>query len=1721
MVEKMNLEQFHNIKTELILALKEYENFVDSADYNHLLEQKYIEQYIEIQNRLLNYDLSDIPFEAWEGISLYSNDELDLSKTHANIDFSLLNDIQYGSINLKGCNAKGIQMLNYDENTFDSEFIQNNSEYFPDDSLPDEIKRLFYEKKLTFSDLIEYPLLRRCVNKFSFGEFVDKPSSNLVKSIGFENAIRLFDEYPNFVKEITEEKGLDSDSKFNFYSNQPFDKTKSYEEAKQFLYNQIINEIKLGYIKTFPSFDIIPKEMIDSFPHVFIKEELPKEIIEKYYNGKLSIAEIRHYSDVLKNKDLEIGIHGDWHKRAINKIFGGILNYIEKVPKEYDNIIESYLNHITHDEIEKLQQQEVSTIITDAIKVILKTNYYIEIVSLEELYACLKYVSVEEIFQEEKLREFITKCGFENIIEFNRRHDNILELKGEYSWGNNLLTLMSNYSDTIESNRIIDDNQKLTYVLGKIIHKMRFNNDYETRNLLESRNRELSIVFPNEFVDYELLDKILKDKSEAEKEETIKKLEIGFNRTLDDLLYVLNANPSLLPALENKNLNTEKYDKRLKYFYLRVGTLRFLEITSKYGNLVSQILNSLHLSKHEEFILQMIEEDYELKINSYVYNFLSSGSVRTVDISTLPKSFRKTYPELFIDENAPEELKKRFYGKNNYEHYFLLEMQDLCKHKEWLPFLMNVDLKKCLESNLIGVYNSKENTDHHLLQQMNFYEALGLKFNQAEILDFIGKYGSWIKSNQLNLDISLEKEEQLNYILENIYKSIKGKLVYHDDNMPKEFQEKYPKLFLDENSPDLLKSCYYQKKISPRSIQEHPEWKYWLTDKDISIACENNVLVFVNNCIRLGFDNNKIFEFFEKYGEYLGICNVKINHITEDNIEEIDNFIKQEIFYAITVNGKRYNEDAKAIIGEEYPELFLEEYAPEELKKYFYNSDNRHIMNFKVLSYNKEWLPFLKGKNLLHSLSKSDYSDAPLKKYFELFGEEKAIKFGISRTETVEQMIQSNQVELMKNWYDKTGGKFIPDFVVMQNFRLEEADKFLISGSNWSSLMRNKNFAMFSESRDAMLKLAYSFGVFDQDQRGFKKLQDLLTSLPKKIEAGYIIDRIDSKIDEYSQRGAFFKNKGVIDINGNSKFEATNMTLQEKENAYNQMIEYTKANNFVDIFDTDTLVNLLETLKKENVDIDFSKPIFEQIYKNDGEGTYSLTINSQSYPKSTQLIRSILEKFRELPIITPEKAHQLFGRFELKYDADFREFLLANLEKIISDSEYISFVSSVQRRFLDIKSINSNRTLTWKLAVSFVQTNKYTSINVGNERVAEISAVAGYSQADFNTLQEIYNYGKQRTFSSIPRIEKTSGKYTYEILRLDDPLAMAIGTLTDCCQELGDCAEVCMEHSMVDKNGRVFVIRDEEGNIVAQSWVWRNKDVLCFDNIEIPEKAFMRAVRENPELGRKNFAYDVYELYNQAAHDLIQEDEKIYRELLESRKITQEQYDGLRLGKVTVGLGFNDIAESLKQNSVVDKGDVSRPLKFEEPVKLSRGLYISDSVTQYILDKREDRKEFIGETLPVHADSYIEYTDSNFTEKKLLSLEKLEIVTKENPRYLETSVEYYEDSNNLVTEIARNYGLNPETTRIVMNPNFAIIYDIVDNKLRIGDLLFNTRVDNGDQQMDIESKVILQMRLALDQIAKDKEVDVSNLNEKQMKMYEKITALFDELDIERGVGHAK
>lgn len=1235
-------------------------------------------------------------------------------------------------------------------------------------------------------------------------------------------------------------------------------------------------------------------------------------------------------------------------------------------------------------------------------------------------------------------------------------------------------------------------------------------------------------------------DLFLSDKAPKELEAALAGLSY---KLMDNLL----EHPEWVDILARENINLNLIFKSQGYYKKNQN----IELLAKQFDSRKDAINALsiytYLYKNSTWRPSVIEEtNFEDKnLKEEIYQKIHEGFLHNgcPYIESMPEDFKREHPDLFLGKDLPEELRTLIY-----EQHF--NGDSLFNHPEWLDILANQKLDLNLLNNFIfnknrmkvdsnEFVNKFENKKAGLFVLLNYEEMNNhyCKINPDEtkpevMVAFAFKYNlhsllhnsEWVdilneeKAN-LNLIFELKDEENKDIDIETIINqfnskkdALKALIVYSNiknrnsntishlenakeeiyskiyegilqgagyyEDMPEDFKKAHPDLFLSQDTPEDLKKIVCKKKYPAglaQTLRTHPEWIDILATENINL----NVLFQIHDEEYKQIDANALAERFESRED--AIITFTTYFLIMNAAKNIDLSAPKESMYKnmyeSILHGCTYSEDMPEDFKKEHSDLFLSEDAPKELKNYFYNSNGGYFMSFKKIQEHKDWFPFIMGKRLAISLLRDPTHNKNMMKYFEVFGEQKAIKLGISRAETIEQMVFSNQVDLMKAWYDKTGQKFIPDFVIMQNFKIEEADKFLTSGKIWSNLMKIKSFTQTPEAREAMLKLAYSFGAFDQDQRGIKKLQDLLVGLPKKIDLkqAHIFEQIATQIDYNGQ------------------------------------------------------TDLIESLRQENVDIDFSKNIFEQIYRKNEDGSYTLAINAQSCPKSAQAIRGVLEKFREVPMLTPDKAHHYLGGFKLEYDSDFRELFLSNFDIIIGDSKYLSQISAIQRRFKEIKTKYSNVNLTLDLAMSYINNNKYENVNTGNERVTQVAGLQNYSQQDFEILQQIYNYGKQRTFSSIPRISSDksvnlpSGTYHYEILRLDDPRAMSIGFESDCCQRLGEPAEVCMEHSMVDKNGRVFIITNTAGEIVAQSWVWRNKDVLCFDNIEVPDqKMWDNGIPRGQEDSgiRNQFTDDILAIYKMVAHELIEVDEKVYKELLDSSKITQEQYEGLRLGKITAGLGYSNIKGSLK-TLPIDKAILSRPLPFEEPVKLSRGLYTSDSTRQYVLEEREDRKEFDGETLPVHSDTYVEYSDSNFTEKSLLSLEKLEIVTKEDPRHLETVVSDHANPEHLVTEIAKNYELNPETTRIVMNPNFAIIYDVNDNKLEIGDLLFNTKIDNGEQQMDIENQVVMQIRLALEQIANNKEIDISNLDEKQKEMYAKVTGLTEEIDIERGVGHAR
>ena len=109
MNSKITLEKFRQYKEKIM-----------EIEYSYDEKEAFLNCF-DLQKEILKYDLSDIPFEEWEGMTIYSDNEnrAFFSGTNANIDFSLVE--YFGNAEFHGCNIKNLEKIgNYiNSNDFD------------------------------------------------------------------------------------------------------------------------------------------------------------------------------------------------------------------------------------------------------------------------------------------------------------------------------------------------------------------------------------------------------------------------------------------------------------------------------------------------------------------------------------------------------------------------------------------------------------------------------------------------------------------------------------------------------------------------------------------------------------------------------------------------------------------------------------------------------------------------------------------------------------------------------------------------------------------------------------------------------------------------------------------------------------------------------------------------------------------------------------------------------------------------------------------------------------------------------------------------------------------------------------------------------------------------------------------------------------------------------------------------------------------------------------------------------------------------------------------------------------------------------------------------------------------------------------------------------------------------------------------------------------------
>ena len=1082
-------------------------------------------------------------------------------------------------------------------------------------------------------------------------------------------------------------------------------------------------------------------------------------------------------------------------------------------------------------------------------------------------------------------------------------------------------------------------------------------------------------------------------------------------------------------------------------------------------------------------------EDFKNRMYDILVNIRGkSGLLRSGDIPDydfIQGPFRDEHSDIFLNGDFDPELKRKFY-------ICTLTAKDIHDNPDIVLSLKDKDLVKAFQEKRMisgfsaNFYNKDGSLKGRVPNMVNMVEFFTKKFGNEVFLRLCNDYGKCLDSVAFSLDTNDSLEVIREKIEDQIYKQIinlDSTIEYFED-LPDSFKIKHPELFLPDNIPIDIRNKFYQGNLTFSDVKQHPELKEILLTKNTKIGFRNSSytvgdygnIIFGISELWNKFSDKELLNLAEIYGNYLEYVDSELlneNQSIEEKILIIENSIEKKILN----REAPYGFNVPDFFKKKYPEMFLDDNAPEELKIFFDEDlymkhltnqkndvSNRSVidfekiigngiavdgkLSFQLLKEHSEWIPFLKGKNFRLAFP-NNYD-----KLFVCFDCDTLLRIGPRNADTIKRMVDLNKVGLLETWFKATGGKFIPHHVVMNYFPEDEIDSFLNNSRKWSKLTQVENFNINDDGKAAVLKIAYSLGVFEGNDDGYKLAMDLISGLPEKIN--------------------------------NADFISAMKLLEDDA---------------------------------ENRDL------LEKSYKLDEDGNYVLNYDQQSDKKKTKIIRNILEKANVSTVLTLKKAHQIFGGFEMKYDPDFVKFFKGNLQRIVSDYRHFSDISQIQRRFNEIKTHNASVKggITFDVAYNYIRNTPYNDVEVGNEKLAKLVSQRGYSQEDFEKLQVLYDEAETRDFSSIPRIVGETDGYTYEMLRLDDPLGLVIGKITDCCQEINDAGRTSMEHSMISQDGRVFVVRDETGRIVAQSWVWRNQNVLCFDNIEIPNAIMEDYNRKHPEEGKKGIARHVLDAYKHASKEIMLKDEERYKELLEEETITREEYDSLILGKITVGLGWNDTAEAIKEDSDLVRDDVN-DLKL--PLESDRFPYLYTDAKYDPNDRKNYEGQWIIESrveLPksdhiqarVFEDDIEVFDENNIDNATLFMIQRMGINDiNSNIKYID-QINDNEDrsSNDIMSDIAYAYGFDSKDTRVLTTPRIALIYTKSNGRIVIGDV-FTAPLKTGltkEQQLLAQKHIRHQIKKAIKQIgASGESIDLSELDENRIGLIQSILKEIDE-----------
>ena len=265
--------------------------------------------------------------------------------------------------------------------------------------------------------------------------------------------------------------------------------------------------------------------------------------------------------------------------------------------------------------------------------------------------------------------------------------------------------------------------------------------------------------------------------------------------------------------------NIVDFDNECGHFFTK-DNFKMLSSMSNmylYGSYRSEFLPLDVYDSHFNYVRHCTKEEFYNAMREMII-YGPGDNFKAPDYRNLTGEFRDKNSDLFISEQAPDELKDLFYTKQVTSKIFL-------EHPEYIEFIKEKNYASSFKNSLVKIGNNRD--------YENFYTFLSNKMNFNDVMKFIIEYGDVldtifdknVRNSEYQMTLSLE--DDINNIpikiCEVLKKLITENGTIYPNRIPQKIREAYPKMFLDKEAPKELQEAFYNRKLTLNDFINNPD----------------------------------------------------------------------------------------------------------------------------------------------------------------------------------------------------------------------------------------------------------------------------------------------------------------------------------------------------------------------------------------------------------------------------------------------------------------------------------------------------------------------------------------------------------------------------------------------------------------------------------------------------------------------------------------------------------------------------------------------------------------------------------------------------------------------------------------------------------------------------------------------------------------------------------